>query len=108
MSLDSARKEEYFEDVDDALKAQSANNTTLEITNLNKIYKNKKHAVRGLDLTMYSDQIFALLGHNGAGKTTTISMISGLLPITSGDIKVMGLNTQGEAEKIKEIMGVCP
>lgn len=57
---------------------------------------------------MYSDQIFALLGHNGAGKTTTISMISGLIPLSDGQIKVMGLNVEGEAEKIKQIMGVCP
>jgi ATP-binding cassette subfamily A (ABC1) protein 3 len=102
------RKAELFEEVDDTLKIQSENNTTLEIKNLNKIYKNKKHAVRGVDLTMYSDQIFALLGHNGAGKTTTISMVSGLIPITAGKIKIMGFDSQLEGDKITNIMGVCP
>ena len=81
------------EDGDENLKIQSKNNTTLEIRNLNKTYPNKKVAVRGVDLVMYSDQIFALLGHNGAGKTTTISMISGLIPITTGEIKVMGFDS---------------
>ena len=32
------------------------------------------HAVQNLSLTMFSGEIFALLGHNGAGKTTTINV----------------------------------
>ncbi len=36
-------------------------------------------AVDNLNLKMYNDQIFVLLGHNGAGKTTTISMLTGML-----------------------------
>lgn len=97
---DSSKIGSYFEDVDDNLKIQSKNNTTLEIRNLNKTYPNKKVAVKGVDLVMYSDQIFALLGHNGAGKTTTISMISGLIPITSGEIKVMGYDSITQGDKI--------
>lgn len=46
---------EYIEDVDDNLKIQSKNNTTLEIRNLNKMYPNKKVAVDGVNLVMYSD-----------------------------------------------------
>lgn len=42
-------------------------------------------AVNSLQLTLYENQILALLGHNGAGKSTTISMLVGLLPPTSGD-----------------------
>ena len=57
---------------------------------------------------MFSNQIFALLGHNGAGKTTTISMISGLLPISKGSISVFGHDTISEMDKVKTMMGVCP
>jgi ATP-binding cassette subfamily A (ABC1) protein 3 len=39
---------------------------------------------------MYNGEIFALLGHNGAGKTTTISMLTGLLSSTSGQVDVFG------------------
>ena len=45
-------------------------------TGLTKEYKNStggsKLAVDKLDLTMYSGQITALLGHNGAGKVCTV------------------------------------
>jgi ABC-type multidrug transport system ATPase subunit len=54
--------------------------------NLNKEFDNGRRAVKDLNLTIYNDQIFVLLGHNGAGKTTTISMLTGLLEPTSGDI----------------------
>ena len=47
-------------------------------------------AVDGLNLTLYSDQLFVLLGHNGAGKTTTISMLAGMIEKTSGFLEVLG------------------
>ena len=34
--------------------------------------------------------LYSLLGHNGAGKTTTISMLSGMINKTSGNINIMG------------------
>jgi len=51
-----------------------------------------KEAVKGVNMTMYNGQIFALLGHNGAGKTTTLSMLTGLLNPTSGKAEVMGID----------------
>ena len=84
--------------MDENLRIQGKNNTTLEIKELNKIYPNKKQAVRGLTLDLYSDQIFALLGHNGAGKTSTISMISGLVPITDGSIRILGFDVATEGD----------
>ena len=39
---------------------------------------------------MYTGQIFCLLGHNGAGKTTSISMLTGLLEMTSGQASAYG------------------
>lgn len=54
-------------------------NQVLKITGLHKEYENGFKAVNGINVKMYADQIFCLLGHNGAGKTTTISMLTGLL-----------------------------
>ena len=100
--------EENFEQIGENLRAQKANKTTLEINQLYKVYSNGKEAVKNLTLDIFSNQIFALLGHNGAGKTTTISMISGLLPISKGTITVFGHDTKQEMDKVKAIMGVCP
>lgn len=98
----------FFEPVDDQFANQSDNDKTLKIEGLRKVYSNGKVAVENLNLEMFSDQIFALLGHNGAGKTTTISMISGLLEQSSGSIKVLGRDNREDAVSNRKLLGVCP
>lgn len=49
--------------------------------------KKSPDVIRGLHLSLYSGEIFALLGANGSGKTTALSMLAGLLPPYSGKIK---------------------
>ena len=63
-------------------------NACLKIKGLVKEYDNGYKAVNGINLKMYNNQIFALLGHNGAGKTTTISMLTGLLQKTKGTAEI--------------------
>ena len=44
------------------------------------------HAIHGINLDVFEGEIVTILGSNGAGKTTTLHAISGLLPISSGEI----------------------
>eukprot|EP01083_Nonionella_stella_P041401 112266_1 len=67
-------------------------------------------AVDNISLDMYKGEVFCLLGHNGAGKTTTISMLTGLLEITSGTAWIMN-NNISDSQSMSEIrkhLGVCP
>jgi ABC-type multidrug transport system ATPase subunit len=56
----------------------------LKIKNLRKKF-GEFTAVNDINVKMFENEIFALLGHNGAGKTTAISMITGLIMPTKGD-----------------------
>ncbi|MDR1977093.1 MAG: ATP-binding cassette domain-containing protein [Campylobacteraceae bacterium] len=47
-------------------------------------------AVKDINFSVNSGEIFGLLGPNGAGKSTVFKMLCGLLTPTSGDIKVLG------------------
>ncbi len=47
-------------------------------------------ALDGVNLTVYKNEIVGLLGDNGAGKSTLIKVLSGAVPITSGEIFVRG------------------
>ncbi|KAF4670224.1 hypothetical protein FOZ61_001242 [Perkinsus olseni] len=62
---------------------------TIGIHDLRVHFKSVR-AVDGLDLTMYRDELFVLLGHNGAGKSTTINVLSTgyTLSIAKKDSKV--------------------
>jgi ABC-type branched-subunit amino acid transport system ATPase component len=47
-------------------------------------------AVDGLDLTVNEGQIFGLIGPNGSGKSTTVNLVTGLFPLTSGQMRFRG------------------
>jgi branched-chain amino acid transport system ATP-binding protein len=51
-----------------------------------KIYYGKAEAIKGITLGVAEGSITGLIGANGAGKSTILKAISGLLPITSGEI----------------------
>ncbi len=49
-------------------------------------------AVADTTFSVTRGQVFGLLGPNGAGKTTTFRMLCGLLPATSGSLRVAGVD----------------
>ncbi|NWJ10124.1 ABCA1 protein, partial [Crypturellus undulatus] len=65
-------------------------------------------AVDGLSLDFYEGQITSFLGHNGAGKTTTMSILTGLLPPTSGTAYIQGWDIRSDMDSIRRTMGTCP
>ncbi|CAM9760741.1 unnamed protein product, partial [Sphacelaria rigidula] len=72
-----------------------------------QVYDNGKVAVKGLNLDLFEGQISVLLGHNGAGKSTAISMITGTLPPTQGEVHVRGRRLSRDLVGIRRSLGVC-
>jgi ATP-binding cassette subfamily A (ABC1) protein 3 len=99
--------QENIEGVDNSLQRQIESGKAMVVRGLRKHFGNKI-AVDGIDLEMYEGQIFALLGHNGAGKTTTISMLTGMLGPTAGEMTVNKLKFDTDMEEIRQKLGVCP
>jgi len=62
-------------------------------------------AVDAVTFTVGEGEIFGFLGPNGAGKTTTIKMLTGLLPPTSGEGHVAGLDIRTDRAAIRERIG---
>lgn len=46
--------------------------------------------LRGIDLTVKSGEVVALLGANGSGKSTAVRSVIGQVPLTGGDISLFG------------------
>ena len=61
----------------------------IRMRNIHKSYGRVK-ALDGVDFTVNEREIVGLLGDNGAGKSTLIKVLSGAVPLTSGDIFVRG------------------
>jgi ATP-binding cassette, subfamily A (ABC1), member 3 len=100
-----------IEDVPAHLKAQVGEKKCVHINNLRKSFNTatgQKVAVDGLNMTFYSGQITALLGHNGAGKSTAISMLTGLYPPDTGSATVQGFDIGTDMLEARKVMGVCP
>ncbi len=62
-------------------------------------------AVDRLSFEVPQGEIFGLLGANGAGKTTAIKMLAGILPPSSGDGRVAGIDMRKAVQSIKSRVG---
>ena len=83
----------------------NAPDAVIQVDDLSKRYGDLK-AVDGVSFSVERGEVFGILGPNGAGKTTTLECIEGLIEPTSGMTTVLGINTQGEPQKVKERIGV--
>jgi branched-chain amino acid transport system ATP-binding protein len=61
----------------------------LEVSNLHSAY-GRIEVLRGVSLEVRAGEIVALIGSNGAGKTTLLRALSGVQPITQGEIRFGG------------------
>ena len=64
-------------------------------------------AVRGVDLTVKSGEIYGFLGPNGAGKSTVVKMLTTLLKPTGGSAKILGFDVATQADQIRLRIGAA-
>ncbi len=63
-------------------------------------------AVDHVSFEVFGGEVFGFLGPNGAGKTTTLEIIEGLQDPTSGETKVLGLDSLRDRGEMKTRIGV--
>ena len=74
------------------------------------VYYGAIHAIKGISLQVFEDEIVTLIGANGAGKSTTLNTIAGLLKPRSGHISFDGAAIEGmQASKVVHRgLSMCP
>src|SRR5579875_1412486 len=65
-------------------------------------------AVDGIDFDVRPGEAFGFLGPNGAGKTSTMRMIGCVSPVTSGTLRILGMDPAHEGPRIRSRLGVVP
>jgi len=83
----------------------------ITISSLTKLYnvprqKQKRSAIRDLNLTVPNGEIFGFLGPNGAGKTTTIKILLNFITATSGHAEIFGVSS--EDDNARQPIGYVP
>ncbi len=79
----------------------------IEIDHLTKSY-GKNRGVTDVSLKVKEGDIFGFLGPNGAGKSTTIRSMMGFLRFNKGSIKILGMDSVRDREKILTEVGYMP
>ena len=79
----------YPQPLRDAVLSMHDTSPALEIHDLTVAY-HKKPVLWGIDLKVPPGKLIGIVGPNGAGKSTLIRAVMGLVPISSGWIKVFG------------------
>ena len=82
---------------------------SFRIRNLVKKFDDGKAAVDHINLNLYKNEIFVLLGHSGSGKTTIISNLVGLCEVTEGEAIYDGINilSPDNIDLFRQKVGIC-
>ena len=79
----------------------------IEVKNLVKHFGDKK-AVDDISFTVNDNEVLGFLGPNGAGKSTTMNMLTGYISMTSGEIKIGGIDILQNPIEAKKKIGYLP
>ncbi len=68
--------------------------------------KDENYAVKNVDFEISKGEVFGFLGPSGAGKSTTQGVLTGLLPLQKGDVKVAGYDIKHPKREMFNKIGV--
>jgi heme ABC exporter ATP-binding subunit CcmA len=63
-------------------------------------------ALAGVDLTLEQGEVVVVVGANGAGKTSLLRACAGLLPVTSGQATVLGVDLSADHTAVRRYVGL--
>jgi zinc transport system ATP-binding protein len=77
--------------------------TVVEVSDAAIAY-DRTPVLTGIDLVVDSGEVVAILGANGSGKSTLIKGILGLVPLTTGSVRLFG----GRGREVRRRIGYVP
>ena len=65
-----------------------------------------RRALNGVSLSVSSGEVVAMLGPNGSGKTTLFRLLSTIVPVTSGRLKIDGVDAAADPLGVRQRIGI--
>lgn len=79
--------------------------SAVEIVHLAHRY-GEREAIHDLTFSIAEREIFTILGPNGSGKTTLFRLLSTLIPLQQGEVRILGRDLRHEAFAIRPLLGI--
>ena len=79
----------------------------IEVAGLSKLFGSFT-AVRDLSFTVRAGEVLGLVGPNGAGKTTTLRTLAGIIPPSTGAVRIAGHDLLAEPLGAKRALAFFP
>lgn len=78
---------------------------SIEVSHVSHHYGDRQ-ALADLSFSVERGEIFVMLGPNGGGKTTLFRLLSTLIPLQQGEIRIAGLSVREQAHELRKRIGV--
>lgn len=95
----AAASNELYPSQFDWVKTAAPDDVPLEVHDMTVAY-HKKPVLWGIDLAVPKGKLIGIVGPNGAGKSTLIKAIMGLLPLSSGWVKIFGRSYKQNLKRV--------
>ena len=76
----------------------------IQAQNIHKTFRNGQievHALRGVDVTIASGEMVAVMGPSGCGKTTLLNCLSGLDSFDEGEVQIEGTSLAEMSDRVR-------
>ncbi len=81
--------------------------SVVEVKDLRKSYGTFE-ALKGVSFTVRTGEVYGLIGPNGAGKTTTLRVLATLLRVTSGSVRIFGIDVDRRPDEARNVLSYLP
>ncbi len=98
----------YSDVINSFLDEHFENKISFHATLTEHHHSNGKTALRELTISENSGTLVGIMGASGSGKTTLLNVLSGIDHVTSGTIRINGIDIHKESKKIKGVIGFIP
>lgn len=65
-----------------------------------------EYAIKGISVSMYSGNVYLVVGENGSGKSTLLMVLAGLLKPAKGDVKINGVSIFDKGANLRRYIGL--